>query len=341
MMVMRAERHPSSAPWTHTQTKSVQSRPVTVAHPPGKYPGRVSTDPTGHRHVLRTARASAEITEVGAALRALTVDGVDLISRYPDDIPTPAASGVVLVPWPNRVRDGRWSQRGTEHQLAITEPALGNASHGLLRFAPYRVIASQPDAVTLGAHVFPQTGYPFHLDTRVTYALTDDGLDVLHTITNVGDADAPAALGAHPYLCVSDTETAELTLELDASAWFPVDERNLPLDEAPVDPEHDLRTPRRVGDLRLDTAYTQLRRAPDGRVRAILRTADDRAVELWGGADVEYLQVFTTDRYPGLPLAIAIEPMTAPADAFNSGRDLRWLTPGQTWEIDWGIAYRA
>lgn len=299
----------------------------------------MSADPTGHRHVLTTGRATAEITEVGASLRALQIDGVDLVPRYPDDLPAPAASGVVLVPWPNRVRDGRWAQRGTEYQLAITEPKLGNASHGLLRFMPYRVVASQPEAITLAADVFPQTGYPFHLATRVTYALTDTGIDVSHTLTNVGTGDAPAALGAHPYLCLSDVATADLTIELAADAWFPLDERSLPIGgPVPVDASHDLRSPRRLADVSLDTAYTQIARGADGRVRGILRAPDGRRVEVWGGAEISYLQVFTTDRYPGQELAVAIEPMTAPADAFNSGRDLRWLAPGESWTVTWGVS---
>ena len=35
--------------------------------------------------------------------------------------------------------------------------------------------------------------------------------------------------------------------------------------------------------------------------------------------------------------AVAIEPMTAPADALNSGVGLRRLNPGETWTLEWGI----
>ncbi|WP_460775529.1 aldose 1-epimerase family protein [Microbacterium sp. GXF7504] len=301
----------------------------------------MTADPTGHRHVLRSAHATAEITEVGASLRALRVDGVDLVVRYPDGIPAPAASGVVLLPWPNRIRDGRWRHDGTEYLLAITEPKLGNASHGLLRFASYRLEEATADAVTLAADVVPQTGYPFHLATRVTYALTPDGIEVTHTVTNVGADEAPVALGAHPYLGISDVATEELTVQVVADEWYPVDERNLPVGAAvPVDDAHDLRTPRLLAGLGLDTAYTAIRRDADGRVRGVLRAPDGRSVELWGDESVTTLQVFTTDRYPGHDLAVAIEPMTAPADAFNSGRDLRRLAPGETWEVRWGIVYR-
>ena len=299
----------------------------------------MNADPTGHRYILNGPNVSAEITEVGAALRALRVAGVDLVPPYPDDRRAPAASGVVLVPWPNRIRDGRWVQRGTTYQLAISEPALGNASHGLLRFTPYRPVETEPHAITLAATVFPQTGYPFQLETSVRYAVTSDGLEATHTIVNAGDADAPVALGTHPYLFVSDTPTADLSVQVDAEEWFPLDERNLPISCEPVDAAHDLREPRRVGDLSLDTAYTSIARDADDRVRGVLRTPDGRQVELWAGTGFDYLQLFTTDRYPGQDLAIAIEPMTAPADAFNSGRDLRWLAPGESWQLEWGITF--
>lgn len=301
----------------------------------------MSADPTGVRHRLSSANGSAEITQVGAALRALRIGDIDLVPGYADTRATPAASGVVLVPWPNRVRDGRWSQRGTDYQLAISEPALGNASHGLLRFTPYREVSHTAASVTLAAEVFPQTGYPFHLDTHVTYTLTDTGLDVHHTITNIGADAAPVALGTHPYLCISDVATADLELHVDADTWFRLDERNLPIAEEPVDAAHDLRTPRRVGDLTLDTAYGQLRRGADGRIRGALRAPDGRSVELWADTGFDYLQVYTTDRYPGHELAVAIEPMTAPADALNSGQDLRWLAPGEAWELSWGVTYSA
>jgi aldose 1-epimerase len=304
----------------------------------------MTADPTGHRFILRSSGGSAEIAQVGAALRALRIGDVDLVPRYPDSIPTPAASGVVLVPWPNRIRDARWTQRDETYQLAVSEPKLGNASHGLLRFAPYRradTAADRTDAVELAAEVFPQTGYPFHLDTRVTYTLSDTGLHVAHSIANIGAHPAPIAVGAHPYLQLSDVPTADLALEVDADSWFRLDERSLPVALEPLDDAHDLRAPRRVGDLHLDTAYAGLRRGPDGRIRGLLHAPDGRRVELWAGAGFEYLQVFTTDRYPGHEVAVAIEPMTAPADAFNSGTALRWLEPGDAWELEWGITLHA
>ena len=137
-----------------------------------------ATTPSG------TARAT--VTEVAAGLRAYSVNGIDLVETFDEDVQPPMAAGIVLVPWPNRIRDGKWTQRGVTRQLAITEPGKQNASHGLLRFTSYREVSRTSDTVTLAATVFPQSGYPFHVETEVSYELTSSGLGVTHRVRNVG-----------------------------------------------------------------------------------------------------------------------------------------------------------
>jgi aldose 1-epimerase len=64
-------------------------------------------------------------------------------------------------------------------------------------------------------------------------------------------------------------------------------------------------------------------------------------VSIWAEPEFAYVQVFTTTtKYPGEDFAVAVEPMTAPAEAFNSGRGLRWLDPGEQWTVSWGIRFR-
>ncbi len=293
-----------------------------------------TASPTGLQVHLQLADVSAQIAQVGASLRSLRVGGVDLISPYPLDSPTPSCSGVVLAPWPNRVRDGRWDDEGTERQLAITEPKLGNASHGLLRFTAYEV--EQTDAATtLRATIVPQTGYPYLIDTSVTYVMRTDGIDVTHSLTNHSGSAAPVALGTHPFLTIGDVDPHELVLRVPAETAFETDERMLPTGTRPADAA--LRDGIRLGDASLDTGFTDLARDADGLVRHSLTAPDGRRLTLWQGAGFDFVQVFTTDKYPGLDLALAIEPMTAPADALNSGLGIRRLAPGETWTLEWGI----
>ncbi|MGX5697623.1 aldose 1-epimerase family protein [Agromyces soli] len=303
------------------------------------------TLPTGEQLVLETSTSSGElsatVTTVAAGLRELRIDGVDLVPPFADDRTPPSAAGIVLAPWPNRIRDGRWSAEGVDHQLAITEPALGNAIHGLLRYTDYRVVAQERDSVTLEATIFPQLGYPFLIGTAVHYELVADGLKVTHRLENLGAEAAPVALGTHPYLKIGGVPTAELSLRLDAASHIEVDERKLPTGEVPVDgTPWDLRDGRPLAELSLDDAFGELAADDDGFVEHSLTAPDGRSVSIWAEHDFAYVQVFTTDRFPGEELAVAIEPMTAPAEAFNSGRGLRWLGPGEEWELSWGIRFR-
>lgn len=300
-----------------------------------------SPTPTGRQFVLQRSGVSAQIAQVGASLRALTVAGTEVVPPYPADAPTPMCSGVVLVPWPNRVRDGVWDDRGARRELAITEPKLRNASHGLLRFAGYETREQSEDALALGALIVPQTGYPYLLDTEVRYRLTGTGIEVEHTLTNRSAEAAPVALGTHPFVTIGGADPRELVLEVPAGTYFETDDRMLPTAESQVSGALDLRSGRKLGDVALDTGFTGLHRGSDGRARSTLTAPDGRSVTLWQGEGFDYVQAFTTDRYPGQSLAVAIEPMTAPADAFNSGRGLRRLAPGESWTLNWGIEFSA
>lgn len=299
--------------------------------------------PTGEQFELVRASATRQsraiITEVAAGLRALSVDGVDLVETYPLTSLPPYGSGIVLVPWPNRVRDGKWMLDGREQLLDITEPDKGNAIHGLLRNTAYRVAARTESSITMSATIYPQHGYKFQLDTSVTYQLTDDGIDVTHTVTNVGDTAAPVAVGAHPYLCIGDVPREDLTLTVAAATRFEVDDRLNPIGEHDVaGTPFDLRAGVRVGDLTVDDGFGGV--PSDGLHR--MTAPDGSTVELWRDPEFAFVQVFTNRRWPrgdDLGLAVAVEPMTAPANALNSGSGLRWLTPGETWELHWGIRY--
>ncbi len=309
---------------------------------------------TGTQYELRAATPSgpalAIVTEVAAGLRVYSVDGIDLVEPFPAEAIPPKSTGIVLVPWPNRIRDGVWLYEGKPRQLPLNDPEERNAIHGLLSVSPYRLLERSAAAVTLAATVFPRLGYPFQLDTTVSYALTDDGLDVTHTVRNVGTDAAPVAIGAHPYLKIGGVPTDDLTLTAAVGTRIEVDERLNPVGEAPVDGTGcDLRGGRPVRDLDLDDGFTATMREADGGKGAVehsLTAPDGRSVILWGDENMRYLQVFTPRNFPVdtpdgpvLGRAVAVEPMTAPANAFNTGAGLRWLAPGETWTVRWGIRH--
>ncbi|UKA62723.1 aldose 1-epimerase family protein [Arthrobacter sp. FW306-04-A] len=286
------------------------------------------------------------VTEVAASLRELDVDGVALIQDYPADAQPPWCAGWVLVPWPNRVAGGTWSYDGGAQQLDITEPENGNALHGLLTRTPYGVGALTADSVTLDAGLSPQPGYPFELATSVRYQLMEDGLIVTHRLENTGHRSAPVALGAHPFLRLGSVPTEELTLYINADTHIEVDERLNPsgITTDVAGTRNDFRAGQVVGTVDLDDAWGDVRREDDGSSLHYLEAPDGSQVQLFMDASFGYVQAFTTTEFAthgGMVTAIAVEPMTAPADAFNSGQGLRWLEPGEVWEASWGIRYQA
>ena len=295
---------------------------------------------TGEQHVLTLGSVTATVTELAAGLRRLRVGDTELVQDYPADALPSGGSGIVLVPWPNRVRDGRWTLDGKPQQLDLSEPSKGNASHGLLRNTPYRVTDRSDSAITLSAAVFPQHGWPFHLETSVRYSLTEDGIEVVHGVRNVGEALAPVGIGCHPYLRVGDVPARELTVTVSGDRMLVTDERSLPVQQVDVaGTEQDLRAGAALADLRLDTAYTGLQ-VEDGRVRHRLTAPSGAAVELHADPAFGWVQVFTNDVYAtdeGLIDAVAVEPMTCPPDALNSGDGLTWLQQDEQWIVDWGI----
>lgn len=311
--------------------------------------------PTGEQFELsrtgNTGHVRAIITELAASLRVLEVDGVAVTQPYSVDTLPPFGCGIVLAPWPNRVADGIWRHEGVERQLDITEPDRHNAIHGLLRNAPYTVVERSDSAITLAATVFPQHGYPFYLETSVRYELVDHGMRVTHSATNRSAEAAPVAFGVHPFFRVGDAPVEDLVLTSSATSRFETDARLNPVGEVTTEATgYDLRAGRRVGDLELDDAFGGLV-AGDGLIRTTLTAPDGSAVELWQEPDWAWIQVFTTRSFPGMSgeggagstseqtLAVAIEPMTAPPNAFNSGLGVRWLAEDETWSTSWGVSY--
>ncbi|MFG2774150.1 gluconokinase, GntK/IdnK-type [Streptomyces sp. NPDC048350] len=297
---------------------------------------------TGASWRLVRGDQSAVVVQLGGALRDYAVNGRPLLDGFSAGSAVTGGRGQLLVPWPNRVGGGRYSFGGRNLQLPLTEVEKGNAIHGLLRWVLWQPLARSEDSVMLGTTLCPQPGYPFLLDVRVAYRLGPDGLTTAVQATNTGTGPAPYGVGQHPYLTVGTdlVDSAELTVP--ARYLLRTDDRGLPVGREPVDGSpYDFRTARPIGDLRLDTAFTGLDRAPDG--RATVRLAHPsglRGVDLWLGEGTRYVQVYTGDTLaePERRRGVAVEAMSCPPDAFRSGTDLTVLQPGATHVLRWGLS---
>jgi aldose 1-epimerase len=296
---------------------------------------------TGRQHDMAAGDYHATVTELGAGLRSLRFGDLPVITEYGRDELPPAGAGQLLAPWPNRIDHGSYTFGGHSLQLDLSEPAHGNAIHGLTRWASWRLCEAEADCAELGLRLLGRPGYPFCLELRARYRLTAaDGLTVAVTARNAGTRPAPYGTGSHPYLRATSGLVDECRLELPASRWLPADDRGIPAGQ-PQDvtgTEFDFRAGRPLGGIMLDHALTGLTRDPDGRAWARL-TGPQAAVALWAGPGYHWLQVFTGDALAPQQRrrALAVEPMTCPPNAFVTGSDLITIAPGATVSHQWGL----
>lgn len=299
----------------------------------------VPVPPSGCQYEITFGAQRAVVTEVGAALRAYNVGERAVLEPFEADEPPAGGHGQVLMPWPNRVAGGRWTWDDAAQQLALTEVSAGNAIHGLVRWMPWQAVRHTADAVELEVLVGAQPGWPFVLRCSAAYALGADGLTVALSGTNVGTAPCPWGAGSHPYVATpGGVDTATVTLL--ARTWLATDDRGIPSRREPVAGSlYVLDGTSPIGDRRLDTAYTDLHRDADGTAAVVVTGADGWRTTVRGGVDVRWLQVFTgdtlSDRFRRT--ALAVEPMTCPPDALNSGTDLIVLAPGETGRLTWTV----
>jgi aldose 1-epimerase len=299
---------------------------------------------TGIQYDLTAGEYQATITELGAGLRRLSYRGRPVIGEYAADEAPPAGSGELLIPWPNRVDRGQYTFAGASYQLDLSEPATGNAIHGLTRWSNWTATAREPGRVDLEHVLHAHPGYPFCLELGASYELTaDEGLTVTVTARNAGSAAAPYGTGSHPYLTTGVPVIDECELELPAARWLAADDRGIPSGE-PQDvtgTPFDFRTARAIGGTSLDHALTGLSRDSAGRAWARL-TGPGTELAFWAGPGYPWLQVFSGDALPPARRrrALAIEPMTCPPNALVTGTDLITLAPGQRVTHSWGLRVR-
>ena len=301
----------------------------------------MSTPPSGRQFELSRGEQRAVIVEVGGGIREYAVAGRPVLEPYPVERMSDGAHGMPLIPWPNRIADGRYEFDGSEHQLPLDEPEQENAIHGLLRWRAWSELDRGPDHVTVGVRLLPMPGYPFAVEVSIAYELGEDGLTVTTSARNIGEAECPFGVGQHPYLSPGTGPLDACTLQLEAATRLLNDERHqVPVGREPVTGTgYDFRTPRLIGEQQIDDAFTDLARDDAGICRARLQCPDGASVELWVDEHYPFLELYSGDTLaPGRRrTALAVEPMSCAPNAFRSGDGLLRLAPEQSLSLRWGV----
>jgi aldose 1-epimerase len=304
-------------------------------------PRGLAVAPSGEQFEIVHGAQRATIVEVGGGVREYVAGARAVLDPYPLEEPCDGAHGAPLIPWPNRVADGRYSFDGVDHQLGLSEPERHNAIHGLMRWRPWAALEHAADRVVMGARLDPLPGYPFTLDLRIDYRLDDAGLSVTTTARNLGTSPCPYGAGQHPYLSAGGGLIDDCELQLPAATRILTDpERQLPCGGEPVaGSDYDFRRPRRLDGMRVDDPFTDLERDSEGIATVVLKGADSRSTELWMDERHAFVELYSGDTLAPhrRRRALAVEPMTCAPDAFRSGEGLVRLDPGDSLVSRWGV----
>jgi aldose 1-epimerase len=290
--------------------------------------------PSGDQFEIAFEDQRVVVTEVGGGLRTYDVGDRQIVDGYGADEMCSSGRGQVLAPWPNRIADASYEFGGVQYELPVNERASQSAIHGLVRWVPWVLVEREPQRVIVGHELHPQPGYPFALSLRIEYELSERGLSVSTTATNLGAESCPFGIGFHPYLHPGTRAVDTAALHLPAGTVLDTNER------WPVHgTDFDFLQPRAVGRTVLDTCFAGLERGEDGLARVVLGDPTTGAsTTLWVDEAYGYLMVYTGDARPDVSRrSLAVEPMTCPPQAFRTGESLIVLAPGESIAATWGI----
>lgn len=286
---------------------------------------------------LETDDFHAEINSVGATLLKLSYKGRDLIepslaiSRY---------HGALLAPWPNRIRDGKYFFQGKFFKTGINEVTRNNALHGLVNSLDFELKSQTKTNLHLTGFLKPGEEYPSELKFDSYFVLENDGLRWSVLTENVGTSNAPFGISIHPYLVTGrDLKIDDCFLRFNSNQYLEVDDqRLLPIEVRNVDSrDFNFNSRSRIGPKFIDHAFKVPSVEHERRIELTDENGFGTFMEYDDGA--RWIQIHTADREGGADSrrCLAVEPMSCPPDAFNSGLDIVNLAPKQQFQMGWKI----
>lgn len=304
------------------------------------------TTPFGkwEKHTLSSPDGKNRIALVpghGACVLDIAFDGISILDGYksPQELDSNRWSkNVVLFPFPNRLKDGRYKWEGNTYQFPINDAGTGNALHGFGADKPMKInqLELSPEGATIGCEYQDEgkhPGYPFPFTFNIQFSI-DRRNQLLVTISfrNDGTHAIPVGFGWHPYFQLSD-QVDQLKLQFPSCELLSIDQRMIPNGKRyEYDQFANLKP---LGATTLDNCFA----LKNGRVEASVYVEGKRGkMRYWqemGKGKFNFLQVFT----PPYRSAIALEPMTCNVDGFNNGEGLIKLPSGEVADAKFGLKF--
>lgn len=270
-----------------------------------------------------------------------TVDVLDSEPGFDDGDKRPSANGIpLLFPFPNRIREGRFSWEGQDYQLTEDKVHFdgdGNAIHGFCYDRPWRIVDQSESSVTGEFQLSidaPDRKELWPADFIIQVSYTVDG-PILRSTIRVSNPDSkslPWGFGTHAYFKLplgADSDPKHCLVQADAARQWPLTDCLPSGSPSAVAESADLRDGAYYDVLKLDDVLTGLPDSPSIETKVLDEKAGLQMVQRFD-SNFRELVVFT----PPWTKAICMEPYTCVTDAINlesMGIDAGWrvLEPGQ------------
>ena len=220
-----------------------------------------------------------------------------------------------LVPYANRIANGKFKWLGFTCQLPLNFGDHPHSIHGIGWQRPWKVEGAGPGNARLSLVHDGTGGWPFRFSAEQYFEFGPDSLRIELRVTNRHTEPAPAGLGLHPYF----RRPVGATLRFSAETIWLNDRNALPIGQSPIPDGLNHRGGLEVGSARLDNCFGGW----DGRAEIGLGPV---ALTIEASAAFKHVQVYTPEGED----FFCVEPVTHRPDAINTPNAMTALPPGGT-----------
>ena len=230
-----------------------------------------------------------------------------------------------LIPYSNRIAQGRFTFGGTEHELALNFGDHPHSIHGNGWQRPWHAAEHTGTHCRLTFNHDPigdeAGGWPFAYRAEQTIRLDPAGASITLSLTNRDERPMPAGFGLHPLF----PRRPGTALRFRAEGVYRNGPDSLPVGHVAVPEEWDFRELRPLGRPGLDNCFSGW----DGEVE-IRSDSHDPSLSIHAEPIFSHLVAYVPDGRD----FFAIEPVSHANDAFNrpavASNGFRVLQPGET-----------
>lgn len=138
--------------------------------------------------------------ECGGSLASLTFEGTEVLRSMPESSTDPLdAACFPLVPYCNRIGNGRFTWGDRTVQLPANFPPEPHSLHGLGWQSPWTVAAEADSKCAFRHNYRGSSAWPWAYEAEQRIRLGAQRCAITLDLTNRGDTPMPCGLGLHPY----------------------------------------------------------------------------------------------------------------------------------------------